>query len=143
LSAGRGRSFYRFLILSFLSVLRAANHLEHFLIRVYELHKSLTNMHRHSKSSSVDVHLRLDAGKVIFEVRDYGKGIPHALLERFRESGQGAGIGLSSMRERVDELGGEFEIQSDGGTLIRVVLPWHPASAGKAAAEGSVSDSGT
>jgi two-component system, chemotaxis family, CheB/CheR fusion protein len=103
------------------------------------LQESLTNIHRHSKSSSVDVHLRLDPGKVTFEVRDYGKGIPEALLERFKESGQGAGIGLSSMRERVDELGGEFEIQSDGGTLIRVVLPWPTASAGKAAAEGSLS----
>ncbi len=34
----RWRSFYCFLLLSFLSVLRSANHLEHFLIRVYELH---------------------------------------------------------------------------------------------------------
>ncbi|MGH9730365.1 MAG: sensor histidine kinase [Candidatus Acidiferrales bacterium] len=104
------------------------------------LQESLTNIHRYSKSSSVDVHLRLDAGKVIFEVRDHGKGIPQATLKGFRESGEGAGVGLSSMRERAVELGGEFEIESNGGTLIRVVLPMPAASAGKAAAEGSSSD---
>ena len=104
------------------------------------LQESLTNIHRHSQSPSVNVHLRFDTGKVIFEIRDYGKGIPHALLERFRETGGGVGVGLSSMRERVGELGGEFEIQSNGGTLIRVVFPMPTASDGKASSRRCSSD---
>ena len=87
------------------------------------LQESLTNVHRHSGSSSVDVQLTIDPDMVTLEIKDYGSGIPREKLEAFRESGQGVGIGLSSMRERSTELGGKFEIESGNGTLIRVALP--------------------
>lgn len=87
------------------------------------LQESLTNVHRHSKSASVDVRLEVNGSEVVLEVRDHGKGISDEVLERFRTTGDGAGVGLSSMRERVNELGGRLEIQSDEGAVIRVFLP--------------------
>jgi signal transduction histidine kinase len=71
-----------------------------------------------------DVRVRLDAGKVALEVRNHGKGVPRQRLERFRATATGVGVGLNSMRERVNEIGGRLEIQSDEkGTLIRVAIP--------------------
>jgi len=89
------------------------------------LQESLTNVHRHSKSQSVDIELLLDANEVILQVKDYGPGMPPELLQRVRgKSGTGGGVGLKSMRERISELGGRFEIESDkNGTLIRVAVP--------------------
>jgi len=88
------------------------------------LQESLTNIHRHAHSESARIQVELDAGKVALEVRDHGKGIPSERLERFRATGEGVGVGLSSMRERISELGGRFEIESDSnGTVIRAVIP--------------------
>jgi two-component system CheB/CheR fusion protein len=95
--------------------------LELVLFRI--LQESLTNIHRHSQSRSADIRLKLDAGKITLEVTDYGQGMPPELIERFR-SNDGGGVGLRSMRERISELGGRFEIQSDkNGTRIRVTAP--------------------
>ena len=95
--------------------------LELVLFRVIQ--ESLTNIHRHSRSRSVDILLELDASAVVLQVRDYGRGMPLELLEKFK-SGAGGGVGLRSMRERISEAGGRFEIQSDSkGTLIRVAVP--------------------
>ena len=101
---------------------RLPDALELVLFRI--LQESLTNIHRHSHSSSVDIQLGLGTAEVMLRVRDYGQGIPPKLLEQFRIDGTGVGVGLRSMRERISELGGRFEIQSDkNGTLIRVTVP--------------------
>lgn len=87
------------------------------------LQESLTNVHRHARTQSVNVQLQVCDSEVTLEVRDHGKGMPRELLERFRTNG-GGGLGLNSMRERISELGGRFEIQSDtNGTLVRVAIP--------------------
>jgi PAS domain S-box-containing protein len=96
--------------------------LELALFRV--LQESLTNIHRHARSGSVDVQLELVPDAVRLQVRDHGQGIPPELLEKFRFDGTGVGVGLRSIRERISELGGRFEIESDkNGTLIRVTAP--------------------
>jgi PAS domain S-box-containing protein len=87
------------------------------------LQESLTNIHRHSHSPSVDIKLDVSADEVLLEVRDYGQGFPADLLEQFR-SGAGGGVGLRSMHERVSEVEGRFEIESDStGALVRVIVP--------------------
>jgi signal transduction histidine kinase len=89
------------------------------------LQESLTNVHRHSGSPTVEVEIEVDAKVVSMAVRDAGRGIPEHLLEQFRESGT-AGIGLAGMRERVADLGGELRVQSNNkGTLLRVEIPIH------------------
>lgn len=88
------------------------------------LQESLTNVHRHSKSSKADVSLRVFRNEVVLRIRDYGKGIPAEVLERFRQNRAHGGVGLAGMRERIHELGGELEMDSDGpGTQILVKIP--------------------
>jgi signal transduction histidine kinase len=87
------------------------------------LQESLTNVHRHSGSPTVEVEIEVDAESVSLAVRDAGRGIPEQLLEHFRESGT-AGIGLAGMRERVVDLGGELRVQSNNkGTLLHATIP--------------------
>jgi signal transduction histidine kinase len=61
---------------------------------------------------------------VVLEVNDQGKGMPKELLERAGNRASTAGLGLTSMRERVGEIGGDFHLQSGPeGTRIRVSIP--------------------
>jgi signal transduction histidine kinase len=96
------------------------------------LQESLTNIHRHSASSTAEVRIYSSPGRVSMEVEDSGKGISPNLLEDFRRS-TGTGVGLAGMRERVSEFQGTLEITSEGrGTLLRIDMPLpqtHSASA--------------
>ena len=99
------------------------------------LQESLTNVHRHSGSLTVEIEVAIDAEMVTLAVRDAGRGIPEQVLEHFRETGL-AGIGLGGMRERVTDLGGELRLQSDStGTLLLAMIP---KSAGSSKAGNSV-----
>jgi signal transduction histidine kinase len=92
------------------------------LFRVVQ--EGLINVHRHSGSQHVDIRIERDEARIIVQLKDHGKGMPGNLLERFRKTGSGAGVGLSGMRERVKELGGEFVVESDEtGTLLTVIAP--------------------
>ncbi len=88
------------------------------------LQESLTNIHRHSGSSTADIALTLSQREVHLQVKDTGRGIPPEVLQRFQATGTGYGIGLAGMRERVGELGGDLRITSaSSGTTIAVSLP--------------------
>jgi signal transduction histidine kinase len=88
------------------------------------LQESLTNIHRHSGSARADVALTLLTDQVTLQVRDYGKGIAPELLSSFRTKGTNSGVGLAGMRERIRELGGQFDIQPGApGALISVIMP--------------------
>jgi signal transduction histidine kinase len=101
---------------------RLPSSLELALFRV--LQEGLTNVHRHSKSKKADVSLRLSEDKVVLRVRDYGKGIPADVLDRFRRNSAHGGVGLAGMRERLHELGGHLEMDSDSrGTQVVATLP--------------------
>jgi signal transduction histidine kinase len=101
---------------------RLPQSLELALFRV--LQESLTNIHRHSKSARADIVLHVLADRVTLRIRDYGKGIPDEILSGLGNTGTGAGVGLAGMRERIHELGGEFNIESSfQGTQVIVTLP--------------------
>jgi hypothetical protein len=101
---------------------RLPNPIETALFRV--LQESLTNVHRHSGASEVEVRFLREAHAVILEVRDYGRGIPQELLSRLGQSVRGSGVGLSGMCERLNELKGNLEITSaDPGTRLRAIVP--------------------
>ncbi|GEM_PF-566219 len=88
------------------------------------LQESLTNVLRHSGSTSVDVRLHSDGANTLLTVRDYGKGIPSDKLISFRETGAGVGIGLGGMKQRLRELRGQLKVDSDStGTCITASLP--------------------
>ena len=74
---------------------------------------------------------QIEDGKVIFEVRDSGPGIPDDFLSRLfdpffttKPVGQGTGLGLSISYGIVSEHGGELVIQNhpDGGALASLTL---------------------
>lgn len=85
------------------------------------LQEALTNIQRHSKSAQAEVQFRADHAAVTLKIRDFGVGLPTAMLQ---ENGSHLGVGLAGMRERVRERKGQFEIRSDAeGTLISATLP--------------------
>jgi signal transduction histidine kinase len=85
----------------------------------------LTNIHRHSGSPTAEIQiLRLD-GVVRVEIKDQGQGLSTEKRAQM-ESGGTVGVGIRGIRERVGQLGGSLEINSDGigsGTCIVVRLP--------------------
>ena len=88
------------------------------------LQESLTNVHRHSGSKSVEVLLTVEDFDLVLLVRDQGRGLPEPVLRGISQPGGDIGVGLASMRERVKELGATLDIQScEQGTTVRVTVP--------------------
>lgn len=82
----------------------------------------LTNIHRHSGSATAVIRLHLDGDQLMVQVEDNGKGIPAERQRELIESGRG-GVGFVGMRERVRQLGGTLQIQSEGkGTVVSATL---------------------
>jgi signal transduction histidine kinase len=81
--------------------------------------EGLRNVVRHARASSVEVSLENAGGGVRLTIRDDGAG--------FDSSGgrNGNGLGLASMRERVELIGGKIDIRSapGRGTTIDVWAP--------------------
>ena len=77
--------------------------------------EALTNVVRHVHATSATVHLHVQEALVV-EVRDNGQGLP---------PGVRSGVGLSSMHERAEELGGTCLIEgiAKGGTRVCARLP--------------------
>ena len=84
--------------------------------------EALANVVRHARASHCSIRIRVDeeAGALSVEVEDDGRGI--------REDDR-AGVGMSSMRERTEELGGRCTVKPlvGGGTLVKALLPFQPA----------------
>ena len=101
---------------------RLPHELELALFRIVQ--EGLTNIHRHSGSSTAEINLLRDAHRVTLQISDHGKGIPTGALERSRDSATAVGVGIAGMRERVRQLGGHLQIESsESGTLLMVELP--------------------
>jgi signal transduction histidine kinase len=83
----------------------------------------LTNVHRHSGSSTAAVSIDISDDKVLsIQVRDEGKGM--SAENGGPKASARSGVGLSGMRERVKELGGDLEIHSGGnGTTVTARFP--------------------
>jgi PAS domain S-box-containing protein len=102
---------------------RLSRDLETAIFRVVQ--ECLTNIHRHSGSSTAKISIVRSDTKVQIEVEDQGKGIPAEKRQQLELGGK-AGVGLRGMRERVRQLGGNLEIRpaiSDTGTLVRAQFP--------------------
>jgi PAS domain S-box-containing protein len=83
----------------------------------------LTNIHRHSESPVARIRIRRTDSEVSLEVEDRGKGIPPEKRLAIHSGGT-AGVGIRGMRERLRQLGGSLEINSnDTGTVVVARLP--------------------
>jgi signal transduction histidine kinase len=81
------------------------------LFRIIE--EALRNAVTHGKAHEVYVHLTGSHGRIAVTIVDDGTGFD--LAEAW-----GRGLGLLSMRERLDRLGGTLEISSDPGAGTRI-----------------------
>jgi signal transduction histidine kinase len=101
---------------------RLSRELETAIFRVVQ--ECLTNIHRHSGSPTAKVRISHDNGQVRVLVEDKGKGIPAEKRSQIASSGT-PGVGVRGMRERLRQLGGDMQIQSESGkgTKISVHLP--------------------
>jgi signal transduction histidine kinase len=82
----------------------------------------LTNVHRHSGSVTATIRIKRDGSRVVVQVQDRGKGISAEKQRELTVAGR-AGVGFGGMRERLRQLGGTLEIQSEGnGTTVSAVL---------------------
>ncbi len=85
-----------------------------FEIALYRVgQEAVANAVRHSGASRIEVGLEIKPGYAVLRVADNGKGFDLA-------EARGRGLGLLSMRERVGELGGTFNIVTDpnAGTQV-------------------------
>lgn len=78
--------------------------------------EAVTNAIRHSRAETCVVQLRREDGTLVVVVRDDGTGLAAA---------PGLGVGLISMRERAEELGGSCTVTSgdETGTVVEARLP--------------------
>jgi signal transduction histidine kinase len=87
------------------------------------MQEALTNVHRHSGSRAVKVQVSTNDSWVVLTVKDFGMGLPREVLDRFWKTGN-VGVGLAGIRERLKELGGYLEIESNlDGTLLKATIP--------------------
>ena len=88
------------------------------------LQEALTNVHRHSGSNVATVRFGLNNDGVTLEVEDSGRRVDRTALVPSGEPVGTLGVGIRGMQERVRQLGGQFEVNSNtGGTTIRATLP--------------------
>jgi len=86
--------------------------------------QSLSNIYRHSGSSSARIEIELDAENVTVNICDQGSGISATTLEEFNTGKSLLGVGVAGMRERIRDMKGRFDISSSKkGTTVQVSLP--------------------
>jgi len=81
--------------------------------------EAFTNILKHSAATSMDITLNINAGKIVMQISDDGKGIPAGRLTAVGSHG------IASMRHRVRALGGRLDIRSSsaGGTSLLAQIP--------------------
>jgi two-component system NarL family sensor kinase len=106
---------------------RLPKRVEFALFRI--LQESLINVHRHSGASEASIHFQHEAEAAILEIRDFGRGISEEHLRLLSTGSAKTGVGLAGMRERLHELNGTLEIESDRcGTSMRATVPLYVTS---------------
>jgi signal transduction histidine kinase len=85
--------------------------------------ETLTNIQRHSGSSLARIRLDSDIRGIHLEIADEGTGAPPHLRGNL-EALIASGVGLGGIRQRVRDLGGEMQFESNSsGTKVIVDLP--------------------
>ena len=97
--------------------------------------EALTNVERHAQASQVEVSIQKLQDCICMKIKDDGKSfqVEHALLAPGSKR-----LGLIGMRERLEMVGGRFDVESapGKGTTIIAQIPF-----GKAAPEGTLKSS--
>lgn len=82
------------------------------------IQEAVTNIVKHAQSATeVFIFLYHNQEKIILEIGDNGVGMKNK---------SGKGIGLASIRSRVEEMQGTFELNGEKGTLLKICIPFEP-----------------
>lgn len=88
--------------------------------------EAVNNAIRHAQAAQVRLRFQTERARLVVEIEDDGRGFDVDEAERRGESVDHA-LGLTSMRERMTSLGGQFDLQSQPGrgtkVTFRVPLP--------------------
>jgi signal transduction histidine kinase len=107
---------------------RTASEVETAIFRVVQ--ECLGNVHRHASSTTAGVVLEVKDDRAHLKITDKGVGISASRQHELKSHGR-IGVGLRGIRERIGQLGGELNIESNAeGTTITAVLPWVPLEYG-------------
>jgi signal transduction histidine kinase len=86
------------------------------------LSEALVNVQKHASASQVGVLLELLPGEIRLEIADNGKGIGYSGDEVYAVASKGK-YGILGMKERVEQLNGQFSIDSSQGTRLMISVP--------------------
>jgi PAS domain S-box-containing protein len=87
------------------------------------IQESLTNAYRHAGTESIRVEIEKQLDRVFVRIRDYGKGLHQEAINGTTLPSM-IGVGISGMRERVRQFGGELTVTSaEPGTLVEAKIP--------------------
>lgn len=84
--------------------------------------EALANVHKHAQARRVQVTLSYMGDMVTLDVADDGVGLPGVGNGRAVASSLSGGFGLMAMRQRVAQLGGTVEIESEPGQGVTVAV---------------------
>lgn len=84
--------------------------------------EALTNVSRHARAGHVEISIQKLAGGICMKIKDDGKSFE---VERMMRSRGRKHLGLLGMRERLEMVGGHFDIKSapGQGTIITALIP--------------------
>jgi signal transduction histidine kinase len=103
---------------------RLGAELETTIFRIVQ--EALTNVFRHAEAQKARISLVLRDGQINVTVCDDGKGIADSIVGF---QGGKIGIGISGMRQRVKEFGGELQLRNaNPGTIVEAVIPMKAAA---------------
>lgn len=86
------------------------------------IQESLNNVKKHAKATEVTVSVKIETDYIKVAVKDNGKGFE---IDKISDNHHRDSFGLISMQERVELLGGEWDIKSapGKGTNINFLVP--------------------
>jgi signal transduction histidine kinase len=88
--------------------------------------EALSNLTRHAQATRIEMTLRAEDGSVVLKIQDNGVGFNVARLWAAPPS-VSSGIGLRSIREQAEAIGGKLQIESGPlGTTLLVTAPFAP-----------------
>jgi PAS domain S-box-containing protein len=99
---------------------RLARDVESTIFRVVQ--ECLTNVYRHAKSENARVEIERQFNWIVVRIRDYGIGVPHTVTAPGLSPRMG--VGISGMRERLRQFGGELTVsRAEPGTIVEGKIP--------------------
>jgi signal transduction histidine kinase len=86
--------------------------------------EGLTNIQKHARATKVKVELQLGSQEATLRLCDDGQGFDPIILQDLVPGREG-GYGLEGVRERLELIGGHFQLQSSpgAGTRLRASVP--------------------